>query len=69
MPLPHLMKQRMIEYRIATTKQRMDDEARRYDASKNPQNREMYIRKLDHLAGVLLRAEKELVDIPEGDVN
>lgn len=69
MPLPHLMKQRMIEYRISTTKQRMDDEARRYDASTNFQIREERIRKLDHLAGVLLRAEKELVDIQEGDVN
>lgn len=47
----------------------MDEEIRRYDGSKQPQNRNESLNKLDKLAGKLLTAEKELVDIQEEDVN
>jgi len=43
----------------------MDEEIRRYDGLKQPQNRNESLNKLDKLAGKLLTAERELVGISE----
>jgi len=62
-PVPYRIKQ--LESHIDRLKLCMDEEIRRYDGSKQPQNRNESLNKLDKLAGKLLTAEKELVDISE----
>lgn len=65
MPFPVPYRIRQLESHIDRLKLCMDEEIRRYDGSKQPQNRNESLNKLDKLAGKLLTAEKELVDIRE----